>query len=140
MTLRKALIMLNADDLMSVREAAQAAGVPRGRVNGWITAGRLTTQPGPYSRLVSLAAVQAVAAEIAAKEPRPAPRPREIPDDTAEYVLPSVAARQVGRLPSIVSHWSHTGQVASRPGSYGRLVRLADVEALAEKRRGPRQP
>jgi hypothetical protein len=140
MTLRKALIMLNADDLMSVREAAQAAGVPRGRVNGWITAGRLTTQPGPYSRLVSLAAVQAVAAEIAAKEPRPAPRPREIPDDTAEYVLPSVAARQVGRLPSIVSHWGSTGKVATRPGPYGRLVRLTDVEALAEERRGPRQP
>jgi hypothetical protein len=33
-----------------------------------------------------------------------------------------------------VSHWSHTGQVASRPGSYGRLVRLADVESLAEER------
>jgi hypothetical protein len=39
-----------------------------------------------------------------------------------------------------VSHWGSTGKVATRPGPYGRLVRLADVESLAEKRRGPRQP
>jgi hypothetical protein len=137
------LPMLYADDpedLVVVGEAARQANVARYTVHHWIKRGRLSTQPGRHGRLVSLAAVRALAAGAArfrAAPPRPPAGPRELAGDEAEYVPPSVAARQVGHRTGVVSRWAKTGKVASRPGPYGRLVRLADVQALAAQARAP---
>jgi hypothetical protein len=123
---------------MMVREAARQANVARYTVHHWIKQGLLSAQPGRHGRLVSLAAVRALAA--GASRPRSSLAPRELPGDEAEYVPPSVAARQVGRRPGVVSSWAMTGKVASRPGPYGRLVRLVDVQALAAQGRPTAQP
>jgi hypothetical protein len=49
-------------------------------------------------------------------------------------VLPSEAAKQVGVPGWQVSNWLTQGKGASKPDRYGRLVRLADVQALAAQR------
>jgi hypothetical protein len=71
-------------------------------------------------------------------QPRPRVAPRELPDDDAEYVLPSVAARATDVPLYTVRYWQRTGKVASRPSRYGRLVRLADVQERAAQ--AQRQP
>jgi hypothetical protein len=122
------------EDFVLVGEAARQANVARYTVHHWIKRGRLSTQLGRHGRLVSLAAVRALAAGAVrsrAAQPRPPAGPREVADDEAEYVPPSVAARQVGHRTGVVSSWAKTGKVASGPGPYGRLVRLVDVQALA---------
>jgi hypothetical protein len=77
-----------------------------------------------------LADVQALLAAV--QVPAPAPQPED-------YVPPSVAARSAGVPRWRVSYWAQTGKVASRPGPYGLVVRLGDVQALAQAR-AERQP
>ncbi len=69
------------EDLMTVREAAQAVGVAPQAVQSWITRGRLTAYAPsqPQGRRVSLAAVRALSA------------PQD-PQTPAEAVLVAVAA------------------------------------------------
>src|SRR3954447_10654831 len=113
-------------DIVTVREAAQRTGVTRARMHSWIRRGALPVQQGPYGYLVSCSAVRALATASVPWQPRQRSGPafRDIDGDTAEYVPPSVAARLTGAPPSSVSYWSRIGKVASRPGPYGRLVRL----------------
>src|SRR5689334_14904051 len=53
------------EDLVVVAEAARLVNVARYTVHHWIKRGRLSTQPGHHGRLVSLAAVRALAAGAA---------------------------------------------------------------------------
>src|SRR5437660_1631756 len=117
------------EDLMTVAEAAQRAGVSPERVYHWIHRGKLTSQRGRYGQLVSLAAVRALAeTPVPPRSPR---EPREVPGDEAEYVTPTAGARLTGLRRARVSNWARVGMVATKPGPYGRLVRLVDVQALA---------
>jgi DNA-binding transcriptional MerR regulator len=106
------------EDLVTVREAAQQAGVTIDRVHKWIHRGAVPASPGRHGQLVS---VTAVCTQRDALAP---------PPDSAEYTLPSVAARQLGLRAAHVHYWVSRGTVASKPSRYGRLVRLADVQAV----------
>ncbi len=110
------------EDLVTVWEAASAAGVTSPTVQGWIKRGRLTAYAPlpPRGRRVSLAAVHALCVP---------PDPQGLPP----AVLVAVAARAVG-LPSWrVRNWAQRGLLPSWHGPHGRLVREADVRALAQK-------
>jgi DNA-binding transcriptional MerR regulator len=131
-------VALGADDprdLVTVDEAAQLAGVSPVTVQRWVARGYVPTQPHTHGRLVSLVAVRALAAAGVARA-CPSAAPRELPDDDAEYVLPSIAARATDVPLYTVRYWQRTGKVASRPSRYGRQARLADVQALAAQWQG----
>jgi len=109
------------ENLVSVREAAQAVGFSVAFVYNWIKRGRLTAQPSPSGRRVSLAAVQALVTP-------PAPH---IPAD-------AVAIYEALRLTDVtrrnIETWVTQGWLASWHGRYGTVVRVADVQALAQQR------
>jgi predicted N-acetyltransferase YhbS len=114
-------------DLVTVREAAQQAGVTIDRVHKWVHRGAVPASPGRHGQLVSVAAVCAQRDALAP------------PPDSAAYVLPFVAARQLGLRAAHVHYWVSRSTVASTPSRYGRLVRLADVQALAAQRQPARR-
>jgi len=107
------------EDLMTVREAAQAAGVTPGSVQSWIRRGLLTTyaQP-PQGRQVSLAAVRALAAPL---DPQTPP----------EAVLVGTVARTVGLPPGRIRNWAQRGLLPSWRGPHGLLICEVDVRAVA---------
>ncbi len=108
-------------DLVTVREAAQAAGVMPSMVHSWIKRGRLAAQPGAGVRLVSQAAVQALV---------PPPDP-PVPAD-------AVAIYEAMRLTDVtrrhIETWVTQGRLPSWRGRYGMVVRVADVQNLAQQR------
>jgi len=106
-------------DLVSVREAAQAVGVTPPAVHAWIRRGQLTAQLSPGVRLVSLAAAQALVTP---------PDPATPADAVALYE----AIRLTGAFRHRIVSWVKQGLLVSWPGTHGRLVRLADVLALAQ--------
>ncbi len=109
------------EDLVSVREAAQAAGVTSGTVHKWIARGRLTVQPGPGPHRVSRAAVQALIAP---------PDPHTPADAVAIYE----ALRHTDVSRSMIATWVKQGRLSTWRGRYGPLVRVEDVRALAQQR------
>jgi len=127
-------------DVMSVREAARAVGMTPSAVQTWIRRGRLSAQPGPLGRQVSLADVQAIASQ------RPAPVRTTAMADTplpADALVLRDAARQAGVTARRLSTWATRGLLPVWRGPGGRhCVRLADVVALAERpgRALPPQP
>jgi len=85
------------EDLVTVQEAAKAAGVTPGSVQSWIRRGLLTTYaPSPRGRRVSLAAVRALAAPL---DPQTPP----------EAVLVGTVARTVGLPPGRIRNWAPAG-------------------------------
>ncbi len=108
-------------DLVSVREAARVAGVMPSTVHSWVKRGRLTAQPGTGVRLVSQAAVQALV---------PPPDP-QVPAD-------AVAIYEVLRLTDVtrrhIETWVTQGRLSSWHGRYGMVVRVVDVQNLAQQR------
>ena len=108
------------EDLVSVREAAQAVGVAPSTVHGWIKSGRLTVQPGVGVRRVSVAAAQALIAP---------PDPATPADAVAIYEV--LRLTDVSRR-TIVA-WVKKGRLPSWPGRYGMLVRVADVRTVAQQ-------
>jgi predicted site-specific integrase-resolvase len=121
--------------LVTGREAAQVVGVSPKTVQRWIRLGLLSPEPHAHGRRVSVAAVRTLAASV--HQPHPGAEHRELPDDDAEYLPISVAARVAGVGVTTVHTWARTGQVASRPHFHGRLVSLAAVRAEVEARRAP---
>jgi len=111
------------EDLVTVREAAQAVGVTPQAVRGWINGGRLTAyaQSHPQGRRVSLAAVRALSA------------PRD-PQAPPEAVLVYEVARAVGVPKGRIRVWVRQGLLPRWQSYHGLLVRAADVRALAQKR------
>ena len=118
-------------DLMSVREAARAVGMTPSAVQTWIRRGRLSAQPGPLGRRVSLADVQAIASQ------QPAPVRTTTRADApmpADALVLSDAARQAGVTARRIASWATRGLLPVWRGPGGRhCVRLADVVALAER-------
>jgi len=108
------------EDLVTVREAAQATGVTDSSVQSWIRRGLLTTQPSPHGRRVSLAAVRALAA------------PRD-PQAPPEAFRVAVAARAVGLPPWRVRNWARQDLLLSWQSYHGLLVRPDDVRAVAHR-------
>jgi len=109
------------EDLVRVREAASAVGVTVPAVHGWITAGRLTAQPSPQGRRVSLAAVRALVAPPDAHAP-------------ADAVAIYEALRLTDVTRRNIETWVTQGRLPSWRGRYGPLVRVVDVQALAQQR------
>ncbi len=109
------------EDLVSVREAARVAGLTPTTVHSWIKRGRLTAQPSPSGRRVSLAAVQALV---------PPPDPHAPADAVAIYE----ALRLTDVTRSTVVAWVKQGRLPRWHGRYGTVVRVADVQALAQQR------
>ncbi len=107
-------------DLVTVREAAQAVGLKAPAAHYWIRQGRLTSHPGPGVRLVSLAAVRALAA------------PRD-PQAPPEAVLVYDVARAVGLPKDRIRSWAGRGLLPNWQSHHGLLVREVDVRALAQK-------
>jgi len=109
------------ENLVSVREAAQAVGVMPTTVHSWIKRGQLAVQPSSSGRRVSLAAVQALV-------PPPAP---PVPAD-------AVAIYEALRLTNVtrrnIETWVKQGRLPRWHGHYGTVVRVADVQALAQQR------
>ena len=108
-------------DLVSVREAAQAVGVMPSMVHSWIKSGRLAAQPSPSGRRVSQGAVRALVAP---------PAPHAPADAVAIYK----ALRLTDVTRSTVVAWSRQGRLPSWRGRYGPLVRVVDVQNLAQQR------
>ncbi len=109
------------EDLVTVREAAQAAGVTDSSVQSWIRRGRLTASAQPLrGRRVSLAAVRALSA------------PRD-PQAPPEAVRVTVAARAVGLPPWRVRNWARQDLLLSWQSYHGLLVRPDDVRAVAHR-------
>jgi len=108
-------------DLVSVREAAQAGGVTPAAVYKWIKSGRLTAQPSSSGCRVSLAAVQALV---------PPPAPPAPADAVAIYE----AVRLTDVTRRHIETWVTQGRLPRWRGRYGPLVRVADVQALAQQR------
>ncbi len=106
------------ENLVSVREAARVAGVTPATVRSWIKRGRLTAQPSPSGRRVSLAAVRALVAS---------PDPQAPADAVAIYE----AVRLTDVTRRHIEAWIRQGRLPSWRGRYGPLVRVADVQALA---------
>jgi len=109
------------EDLVSVREAAQAAGVTPAAMYKWIKSGRITAQPSPSGRRVSLAAVQALVTPPAP----PAP---------ADAVAIYEALRLTDVTRRHIETWVTQGRLPSWHGRYGMVVRVADVQNLAQQR------
>jgi len=109
------------EDLVSVREAAQAAGVTPAAMYKWIKSGRITAQPSPSGRRVSLAAVQALVTPPAP----PAP---------ADAVAIYEALRLTDVTRRHIETWVTQGRLPRWRGRYGPLVRVADVQNLAQQR------
>jgi len=108
-------------DLVRVREAAQAVGFSAHTVRSWIKSGKLTVQPGPGVRRVSLAAVQVLAAP---------PDPHAPADAVGIYD----ALRLTDVTRRNIEAWLTEGRLPSWHGRLGRLVRVADVQALTQQR------
>jgi len=108
-------------DLVSVREAARVAGLTPATVRSWIKSGRLTAQPSPSGRRVSLAAVQALVA----------PPDPETPAD-ARAIYEALRLTNVTRRN--IETWARQGRLPSWRGRYGKIVRVVDVQALAQQR------
>jgi len=108
-------------DLVSVREAGQAAGVTATAVYTWIKRGQLAFQPSPSGRRVSLAAVQALI---------PPPAPPAPADAVAIYE----ALRLTDVTRRHIETWVTQGRLPRWRGRYGPLVRVADVQNLAQQR------
>ncbi len=108
------------EDLVSVREAAQAVGFTPPTVHLWIRRGRLIVQPGPGVRRVSLAAVPALCAPV---DPQTPPE--------ARLVYEVAQAARVDR--DRIRIWVRQGLLLSWPGPHGMLVREADVRAVAQQ-------
>jgi len=115
------------ENLVSVREAAQAVGVMPTTVHSWIKRGQLAVQPSSSGRRVSLAAVQALV-------PPPAP---PVPAD-------AVAIYEALRLTNVtrrnIETWVKQGRLPRWHGRYGTVVRVADVQALAHEHTVPGGP
>jgi len=109
------------ENLVSVREAAQAAGVTPAAVYRWIKSARLAAQPSPSGRRVSLAAVQALVT------PPAPPAPAD-----AVAIYEAVRLTDVSR--SMIATWVKQGRLSTWRGRYGPLVRVEDVRALAQQR------
>jgi len=108
-------------DLVRVREAAQAVGVTPAAVYKWIKRGQLAVQPSSSGRRVSLAAVQALV---------PPPAPPAPADAVAIYE----ALRLTDVTRRHIETWVTQGRLPSWRGRYGPLVRVADVQNLAQQR------
>jgi len=109
------------EDLVRVREAAQAVGFSVASVNNWIKSGWLTALPSPRGRRVSMSAVRAQRAPPDPQTPAEARPAREV-------------ARAVG-LPSwCMQAWMRRGLLPSWQSQHGLLVREVDVRALAQQR------
>jgi len=108
------------EGLVTVLEAAQAVGVMDSTVYRWIKSGRLTVQPGPGVRRVSLAAVRALCAPL---DPQTPP----------EALLVYDVARAVGLSKGRIRIWAERGLLPSWQSYHGLLVREEDVRALAQK-------
>jgi len=109
------------EDMVSVREAAQVVGLKAPALHYWIRQGRLTSQPGPGVRRVSLAAVRALCAPL---DPQTPPEARLVYE----------VARVVGVPKGRIWIWAQRSLLPSWHGSHGLLVREVDVRALAQKR------
>ncbi len=121
-------------DLVSVREAARVAGVMPSMVHAWIKSGRLAAQPGAGVRLVSQAAVRAL---VAPRVSQAAVRALVAPPDPhapADAVAIYKALRLTDVTRSTVVAWVKQGRLPSWRGRYGPLVRVVDVQALAQQR------
>ncbi len=108
-------------DQVSVREAGQAVGVTPAAVYKWIKRGQLAVQPSSSGRRVSLAAVQALV---------PPPAPPAPADAVAIYE----ALRLTDVTRRNIETWVTQGRLSSWRGRYGPLVRVADVQNLAQQR------
>ena len=109
------------ENLVSVREAAQAAGVTPAAVYTWIRRGQLAVQPSSSGRRVSLAAVQALVPPLDPQVP-------------ADAVAIYEALRLTDVTRSSVVAWVTQGWLPRWHGHYGTVVRVADVQALAQQR------
>ena len=108
------------EDLVSVREAAQALGMSVVTIYSWIRQGRVAVYPGPRGWLISVAAAQ----------PHAPPHPATPADAVALYE----AIRITGAPRHRIVVWVQQGLLLSWRGPHGRLVRVADVQALAQQR------
>ncbi len=110
------------EDLVTVREAAQAVGVWATTVHSWIRSGRLTAhaQPPPRGRRVNLSAVRALCAP---SDPQTPPEARLVYE----------VAHAVGLPKWRIRIWAQRGLLLSWHGPHGRLVREGDVRAVAQK-------
>ncbi len=109
------------EDLVSVREAGQAVGVTPAAVYKWIKRGQLAVQPSSSGRRVSLAAVQALVSPPAP----PAP---------ADAVAIYEALRLTDVTRRNIETWVTQGRLPRWRGRSGPLVRVADVQNLAQQR------
>ncbi len=108
------------EDLVSVREAAQAIGFSAPTVQLWIRSGRLIAQPSPRGRLVSLSAVRALCVPLDPQAPAEARQVYEV-------------APIIGLARWRIASWIRRGLLPSWRGRHGLLVRESDVRALAQK-------
>jgi len=106
------------DDLMTVREAAQAVGLTPSAVHTWVKRGQLTAQPGPGVRRVSLAAALALV-------------PQPDPHAPADAVALHDAIRHTGVSRTRIASWIRRGLLPSWRGPHGQMVSRADVRAVA---------
>ena len=107
-------------DLVSVREAAQVLGISVATIYSWIRRGRVAVSPGPRGWRISVADAQALAAP---------PHPATPADAVALYE----AIRLTGASRHRIVVWVQQGLLLSWRGPHGRLVRVADVRALAQQ-------
>ncbi len=107
-------------DLVTVREAAQALAISVATIYSWIRQERVAVYPGPRGWLISVAAAQALAAP---------PDPAAPADAVALYE----AIRITGASRHRIVVWVKQGLLLSWRGPHGRLVRVADVRALAQR-------
>jgi len=108
------------EDLVTVREAAQAVGVTPPTMHRWIRSGRLTVQPGPGALRVSLAAVRALCAPF---DPQTPPEARLVYE----------VAQAVGMDRERIRGWARRGLLPSWQSRHGLLVREVDVRAVAHR-------
>jgi len=113
------------EDLVRVRDAAQAVGVTDATVRTWTRRGHLTAYPvlppAPIIMQVSLAAVRAL---------QPPPDPQTPPD-----ALPIFAVTRAAGVPrALIASWMRWGLLPTWEGRHGALLRVADVRALAQQR------
>ncbi len=107
------------DDLVSVPEAARTSGVRVETLYSWIRQGRVAVYPGRCGRLVSLTAVRVLVSLHDSDVP-------------ADAIPLTDALRLTGVTRRDLVTWLKRERLPRWHGRRGRLVRVADMRALAE--------
>ncbi len=123
----------DAQDLVTVPEAAGHTGLQPSRIYRWIKRGELAAQRTPSGQMVILVAVRALAGAITTSPPATLALPPLSAGDATAWVHVFEAATVTGVKRATIHAWARKGLLPTQLGRHGRMVRPEDVQAIARR-------